>query len=463
MSTGATGLLIVEDDIALRKQMRWALADLEPQTASDFESALSQARRFRPPVITLDLGLPPHADSTHEGFRTLSALLEILPDSKIIVLTGQADRANALAAIDLGAFDFCTKPFDPDVLSLIIERAARIHSLQQENHQTREAEVAGALDGLITRDPEMLRIGRLVQRIAPMPVSVMLLGESGTGKEVLARALHANSPRKNERFIALNCAAIPENLLESELFGYERGAFTGAVKATPGKIELAHGGSLFLDEIGDLPSPLQAKLLRFLQERCIERVGGRETIPVDVRVISATHRDLKEMSQSGTFREDLYYRLAELVIEIPPLRKRIDDVTLLAHAFLRRHSATLRGGSTPTLRPDAIEAIQSHPWPGNVRELENAVKRAVMMCEGDFVSAEDLGLGTPDSKCDLDSFTLRRAREDAEKTAIIKALNRADGNLAKAADTLGVSRPTLYDLIRRLGIRDEIEMPAADF
>ena len=444
-------LLIVEDDLALQKQIKWSLDRYESVTASDRESALLQLRRHKPAVVTMDLGLPPDPDSVSEGFKLLEQILDLDPTTKVIVLTGQNDQANALRAVALGAYDFLAKPFEPEVLNLTVERASRLAELQAENRRLQALHQPDAMAGLITRDTEMLRIGRTIERVASSDATVLLLGESGSGKEVLAQGLHAASKR-NGRFVAINCAAIPENLLESELFGYEKGAFTGAAKTTPGKIETAHNGTLMLDEIGDLPHSLQAKLLRFLQERTIERLGGRNEIPVDVRVVCATHQDLKTLISEGRFREDLYYRLAEIVINIPPLRARTGDAVLLAHAFLRRFAKDQRR-STLNFTDDAIQAIEQHPWPGNVRELLNAIKRASIMAETDRLSCDDLGLPAPGTgalKSDLD---LRTVREAADRQAIVAALARTNGNIVKSSELLGVSRPTLYDLMRKLSIK----------
>ena len=445
-------LLIVEDDPALQKQIKWSLDKFESATASDRESALVQLRRHAPSVVTMDLGLPPDPDSVSEGFKLLEQILAIDPDTKVIVLTGQNDQANALRAVALGAYDFFAKPFEPELLSLTIDRAFRLVELQRENRRLRELQQPDALKGLISRDPEMMRICRTIEKVASSNATVMLLGESGTGKEVLARGLHQSSGRRAEKFVAINCAAIPENLLESELFGYEKGAFTGAAKTTLGKIELASGGTLMLDEIGDLPVSLQAKLLRFLQERTIERVGGRHEIPVDVRIVCATHQDLKVLSKEGRFREDLYYRLAEIVISIPPLRSRIGDAALLAHAFVKRFSQE-QNRSSMTLSEGAIRAVEAHNWPGNIRELENCVKRATIMADGNYISSEDIGLAPADGAAVEESLDLRTARDAAEKKTIIAALGRVDGNIVKAAELLGVSRPTLYDLMHRLGLK----------
>jgi two-component system NtrC family response regulator len=449
MTDSRKPLLIVEDDPALQKQMRWAFDAYETVVASDRESAVAQLRRFEPAVVTMDLGLPPAPDDPSEGLKLLEEIHSLVPETKVVVLTGQNDQAIALKAIALGAHDFCTKPFEPELLSWTIERAFRLHELQEENRRLQAAQQVPALGGIVTRDPAMQRVCRTIEKVAPTSATVLILGESGTGKELFARALHDLSPRAANRFVAINCAAIPETLLESELFGHEKGAFTGAVKQTPGKIETAHGGSLFLDEIGDLPLALQAKLLRFLQERVIERIGGRQEIPVDVRIVCATHQSLKDQTATGKFREDLYYRLAEIVVEIPALRARSGDVALLAHSFVRRFAVEQRRGSV-TLMPEALSALEAHAWPGNVRELENVVKRAVIMAEGSRITAADIGL---EPNGDLSHFNLRQVREEAEKHAVLRVLARVNGNLSKAAELLGVSRPTLYDLMHRFGLR----------
>ncbi|MDH4393690.1 MAG: PEP-CTERM-box response regulator transcription factor [Aquabacterium sp.] len=447
-------LLIVEDDLALQKQIKWSLDRFDCVTASDRESALVAFRRHQPAVVTMDLGLPPDPDATSEGFKLLEQLLAVDPNVKVIVLTGQNDQANALRAIALGAYDFFAKPFEPELLGLTIDRAFRLAELQAENRRLQAVHQPDALSGLITRDPAMLRTCRLIEKVASSDATVLLLGESGTGKEVLAQGLHQASKRVG-RFVGINCAAIPENLLESELFGHERGAFTGATKTTPGKIESADGGTLMLDEIGDLPQSLQAKLLRFLQERKFERVGGRQEIAVDVRVVCATHQQLQTLIAERRFREDLYYRLAEIVINIPPLRDRQGDAVLLAQSFLRRFGQDQRKGSL-MFTDDALAAITQHRWAGNVRELLNVVRRAVIMADGGRVTATDLGLaaapesGEREAAPDLD---LRRVREAAERQAVLSALAWTDNNVAKASEMLGVSRPTLYDLMTRLSIR----------
>ena len=445
-------LLIVEDDLALQKQIKWSLDQFESVTADDRESALNQLRRHVPAVVTMDLGLPPDADGSAEGFKLLEQLLSASPDVKVIVLTGQNAQDNALRAVAMGAYDFLAKPFEPEMLNLTVERAFRLHELQTENQRLQSMRQPDALGGLITRDPEVLKVCRTIEKVANSGATVMLLGESGTGKEVLARGLHQASNRKAARFVAINCAAIPENLLESELFGYEKGAFTGAAKTTLGKIETAHGGTLMLDEIGDLPMPLQAKLLRFLQERVIERVGGRQEIPVDVRIVCATHQNLKQLTAEGRFREDLFYRLAEIVVNIPPLRERVGDAALLAHAFTKRF-AQEQNRRNLSLSSDALRAIEMHTWPGNIRELENCLKRATIMADGNQVTADDLALPSTPGEVAEQTLDLRTVRDEAEKKAVIAALARSNGNVLKAAELLGVSRPTLYDLMHRLGLK----------
>jgi two-component system NtrC family response regulator len=443
-------LLIVEDDPELQKQMRWAFDRYETVVAVDRESAIAQMRRCEPAVVTMDLGLPPHPDDPSEGLLLLEEINAFAPDTKVIVLTGQNDRVNALKTIALGAHDFCTKPFEPEILAWTIDRAFRVHELQEENRRLQTANAVGGMSGFMTRDPEALRVCRTIEKVAPASATVLIQGESGTGKELLARALHDLSPRSDQKFVAINCAAIPETLLETELFGYEKGAYTGAAKRTFGKFEIASGGTLFLDEVGDLPMALQAKLLRFLQERVIERIGGREEIAIDVRIVCATHQSLKDHIVSGRFREDLYYRIAEIVVEIPPLRARKGDAALLAHSFVHKFAAEQRRGAM-TLQPDAIASIEAHAWPGNVRELENVIKRAVIMADALTISAADVGLGPADAEPAI--LNLRRVREEAEKDAVLRVLGRVNGNYSKAAELLGVSRPTLYDLMHRCGLK----------
>ncbi|HVK54670.1 MAG TPA: PEP-CTERM-box response regulator transcription factor [Burkholderiales bacterium] len=450
MSQKKGTLLIVEDDPGLQKQMRWSFDSYDVVVAGDRESAIAQIRRHEPAVMTMDLGLPPDPDGSSEGLAILEEVLSIAPDTRIIVVTGNQDRANAVAAIGMGAYDFYQKPYDPETLNLVVDRAFRLHELMQENRRLRMRQGESPMHGILSRDPAMLKVCRSIEKVAPSDATVMLLGESGTGKEVLARALHSLSPRNANKFVAINCAAIPENLLESELFGYEKGAFTGAAKQTRGKIEYADGGTFFLDEVGDLPGALQAKLLRFLQERIIERIGGREEIRVDVRIVCATHQNLPDLIKMGRFREDLYYRLSEIVVTIPPLRSRQGDRALLAHAFMNKFISQ-RAHTVSGFSDDALNVIESYQWPGNVREMENCIKRAVILADGPHITAEDLGIVA--SEEEPEPLNLRQVRDDAERKAVVKAMARSDGNIAKAAELLGISRPTLYDLINRYGLR----------
>lgn len=450
MSETRPKILLVEDDPGLQKQLKWTLSDYEVVAATDRDSALAQLRRHEPAVVLLDLGLPPDVDGATEGLATLQHIISLAPATKIIVVTGNLDRANAVQAIRLGAYDFFHKPFEVEPLKFMIERARHVHALEIENRQLMAQQSAAPLAGLLTASNAMLKVCRTVEKVAPANATVLLLGESGTGKEVLARGVHGLSPRAHQRFVAINCAAIPDTLLESELFGYEKGAFTGAAKQTIGRIEYANEGTLFLDEIGDLPMPLQAKLLRFLQERVIERLGGRGEIPVDVRVVCATHRDLADMIREGSFREDLYYRLSEITIKIPPLRERPGDAVLLAQAFLERYAREL-GRSLKGFTADALAALEAHAWPGNVREMENLIKRAAIMADGTQITADDLGLDSLDAEAQ--PFNLRQARENAERLAISRALAHTGGSIAQAAELLGVTRPTLYDLMAKIGLK----------
>lgn len=445
---GKNKLLVVEDDTGLQKQLRWSLDAYDVVTADDRESALAQLRRHQPAVVTMDLGLPPDPDGASEGLALLAQILAVAPDTKVIILSGNQERANALKAIGMGAYDFHQKPMDADTLSLVIARAFYLHAMQQENRRMLQIQSDSPLAGIISRDPVMLKLCRSVEKVAPSSATVMLLGDSGSGKELIARGLHNLSTRHEKRFVAINCAAIPEHLLESELFGYEKGAFTGAQRQTPGKLELAHGGTFFFDEIGDMALALQAKLLRFLQERVIERVGGRSEIGIDVRVVCATHRNLKTLSAEGGFREDLYYRLSEIVLTIPPLRDRAGDCALLAHHFRNKFCAG-ESRSLLAFSVEALAAIEAYAWPGNVREMENCIRRSVIMAEGPQITPADLGL--PDGQ--EESVNLRQVRETAEYRVMVKALARADGNIVKAAELLGVSRPTLYDLMNHHGLK----------
>ncbi len=437
-------LLIVEDDPGLQRQLRWAYEGYQILPAGDRESAIALLRAEEPAVVTLDLGLPPDPDGTSEGFAVLEAILALKPDTKVIVASGHGAHESMLRAIAMGAWDFYQKPIDIDALGLIVARAFHVHALEAENRRlAARAESGNALGGIITGAPEMLKVTRTIERVAPADVSVMLLGASGTGKELLARGLHEASGRKGA-FVAINCAAIPETLLESELFGHEKGAFTGAVKTTEGKIEQAQGGTLFLDEIGDVPLPLQVKLLRFLQERVIERIGGRKPIPVDTRVVCATHQDVDAMVAANSFREDLYYRLAEIVVRIPSLAERPGDAGLLARHLLNKHATAMKLPAK-SFAPDALDAIDAWHWPGNVRELENRVKRATIMADGKLVTAADLDLAPA---AVAEPINLKAIREAADRRAIAHALARAEGNISGTARLLGISRPTLYDLMK---------------
>ncbi|ANG62508.1 PEP-CTERM-box response regulator transcription factor [Marinobacterium aestuarii] len=445
-------LLVVEDDMGLQKQLKWGLEQYELVFATDRETAIAQLRRYEPDVITLDLGLPPDPANASVGMQVLQEILQLHPESKVIVLTGNDDKVNAVNSIGLGAYDYCQKPMDLDTLGLILERAFLLRELEKENRRLAAIRLQNSpLQGVIAASEEMLEVCKLVERIAPANISALLLGESGTGKEVLAVAIHALSDRASQRFVAINCASIPENLLESELFGYEKGAFTGAVKQTPGKVETAHRGTLFLDEIGDMPMPLQSKLLRFLQERRFERLGGRQEIEVDVRIISATHQDLEEMTRDGRFREDLYYRLSEFVITIPPLRARPGDAILIARTFFNRYCDEL-GRPLKGFSEEACQAVEEYGWPGNVRQLENRVKRAVIMADGSQVTASDLGLPQGEAQ-DVWPLNLKQVRDIEEKRAIVRALGFTDNNISRASELLGITRPTLYALLEKHAIQ----------
>ncbi len=442
-------LLVIEDDQGLCKQLKWSLEDYDVVFAADRESALTELRRMEPMVVTLDLGLPPDPANASEGLKALTEILERAPETKVIVVTGNDDHSVAIEAVGLGAYDFYEKPIEPETLEMVIARAFKLAELERENRRL-VGRIKNPLTGVIAASSVMLELCRKVEKIAPTHTTVMLLGESGTGKEVLARALHELSPRAKQSFVAINCAAIPENLLESELFGYERGAFTGANKQTRGKIEYADGGTLFLDEIGDLPHSLQAKLLRFLQERVIERVGGRTEIPVDIRVICATHKNLDELIHAGNFREDLYYRLAELSLTVPPLRDRPGDAVLIARSLQERHKE-MGGGAAKPFSQAAMAAIEEYRWPGNVRELENRIKRAVIMADGPAIEPADLEL----ERAGAESFpTLKEARESAERTIIEQAIAATNGNVNQTAKLLGVARPTVYHLLKKYEIGD---------
>ena len=444
-------LLVVEDDVMMQKQLRWSLADYSVIFASKRDEAVAHLRSNEPPVVLLDLGLPPDSEGVSEGFRTMSQILDLAPTTKVVVLTGREGREHAQRAVAGGAHDYCQKPTDGERLSWLLNRAFYLSDVESENRRLQNLDIQRQIPGMIGDSPASLKLARTVERVAPADVSVILLGESGTGKELTARALHDLSSRSGKKFVAINCAAIPPALLEAELFGYERGAFTGAHKQTMGKIETANGGTLFLDEIGDLSIELQAKLLRFLQERVVERIGGRDEIVVDVRVICATHRNLEQLVEEEQFREDLYYRLSEFSINIPPLRERSGDAVLLAKYFLAEFGEQL-GKRDLKLTSEALGAIDSYSWPGNVRELQNRLKRAIILAEGKRVTAENLDLNADEDDGLL--LNLRHARENAEIHALRRAMARTHGNISKAAKLLGVSRPTLYDLMRQHQMRE---------
>ncbi len=449
MSDTRPKLLIVEDDAGLQAQFKWAWPDFDVTVVGDRAAAIAALRAEEPDVVTLDLGLPPDPDGVTEGFAVLDEIMALKPATKVIVASGHGARESALQAIAKGAYDFYHKPVDIEALGLIVRRALHVQRIENENRSlsARAGEDNRVLGGMITAAPEMLKVARTIERVANANVSVMLLGASGTGKELLARGLHESSNRRDGPFVAINCAAIPENLLESELFGHEKGAFTGAIKTTEGKIEQAAGGTLFLDEVGDIPFALQVKLLRFLQERVIERIGSRKSIHVDTRIVCATHQDLETMITDGRFREDLFYRLAEIVVKIPSLAERPGDATLLAKVFLGRFAREMNP-QVKGFSADALAAIDSWAWPGNVRELENRVKRAVIMADGKLVGAADLDLAEPDEDA-AQVLNLKCARETADRRVIRHALARSEGNISNTAKLLGISRPTLYDLLKQ--------------
>lgn len=443
-------LLIVEDDEGLRCQLRWCFDQYKVQVAEDREAALMAVKKFQPQVVILDLGLPPDPGGVGEGFAALHEILSIAPQTKIIVLTGNDDIANPVKCIGQGAYDFYQKPINPEILAFVVERAFKLYALEEEIRSLAKLHIRNPLEGIIAASPEMHDVCRMVERLAPTDMSVLILGESGTGKEVIARALHGLSPRAKKPFIAVNAAAIPENLIESELFGHEKGAFTGAMQQTKGKFEQASGGTFFLDEIGDLPTMLQPKLLRVLQQRVIERVGGSGEIKVDVRLICATHQDIPALISEGKFREDLYFRINEMIINIPPVRERSGDIPTLARYFLNKHAQKM-GRNLIGFNDQAMAALEAHAWPGNVRELEHKIKRAVLLAEGPVIDAKDLAFlpAEPLKK----TLSLREARDAAERQAICQALDEADENISKAADLLEVTRPTLYALLAKFNLK----------
>ncbi len=443
-------LLIVEDDPGLRDMLCWCFDGYEVFVAEDREAALLQLRLHAPSIVLLDLGLPPDPANISEGLQALEQIQTLAPATKIIVVTGNDGRENALRAVAMGAYDFYEKPVDADVLKLLVDRAYNLHALERENRELLTRQAMTPLNGVIAGSAKMLKICRSIEKIAATNTNVLLQGESGTGKELLARALHELSPRAQAPFIDINCAAITDVLLQNELFGHEKGAFTGATKQVRGKIEYAHGGTLLLDEIGDLPPPLQAKVLRFLREGVIERVGGRKLIPVDVRVVCTTHRDMVALIGEGSFRQDLYSRISEVTIHVPPLREREGDVLLIARKLLSLYGQQL-GRPRLHFALDVIHALEAHPWPGNIRELENRLKRAVISSESDQIMARDLELeGGELSTAPLD---LRQARERAERHVLQQALAYTNSNVSRAADLLGITRPTLYTLLSKHGIK----------
>jgi len=451
MNTHPT-LLLVDDDPEIRDQMKWALAsDYELLEASDRPSALAHVRQAMPQLVLLDLGLPPDTDGASEGLAILRETMQLNPMAKVIVVTGNSDRAKAIAAIESGGYDFIEKPVQLDVLKIVLQRATYLSNLEQENRALQQQAGQNDFEGLMGNSAQMQEVFRMIRRVGPSDVPVLITGESGTGKELVARAIHRQSGRKGQAFVAINCGAIPETLLESELFGYEKGAFTGATQQRKGRIEGARGGTLFLDEIGDIPLGLQVKLLRFLQDHEIQRLGGKETIAVDARILAATNVDLQKAISEGRFREDLYYRLCVVTIAVPALNERGADIALLSRTFLTKFAEEqkkpLKG-----FTPQAMQALTAHNWPGNVREVENRIKRAVVMAEGKYVTPGNLELKDPSSS-EEEASTLRTSRDSRERDLVRLAMEKADGNVSRAAADLGISRPTLYQLLARYGLK----------
>jgi len=443
-------LLIVEDDENVRKQMKWALSkDYQVLLAEDRASAMTLVRQESPSVITLDLGLPPYPADAREGLDTLSEIQENA-QAKVIVITGRVEKEHALQAISLGAYDYFYKPIQIDELKVVLQRAFHIHHLEEEQRNLRKnLQSEDSFEGMLGTSPQIQEVFSVIRKVATTDVSILITGESGTGKELVARAIHRLSTRRDQPFVVINCGAIPENLLESELFGHEKGAFTGAHMQKKGRVEAAQGGTLFLDEIGELPMALQVKLLRFLQEQKFERVGGRKQISIDVRVLAATNRDLKQTMAEGRFREDLYHRISVVTVSLPPLREREGDIPLLANAFLQRFSQELKKKVSGFSQP-AINALLNHSWTGNIRELENHIKRAVIMAEGRKISPADLEININHNG--NGNLTLKEAREQIERTLIVETLALYKDNITKTAEKLGISRPTLYELMDKLGI-----------
>ena len=445
-------LLVIEDDPGLQSQMKWCFGDdIEVVIADDNKSALTALRRYEPAVVTLDLGLPPDPGGSSEGFKLLEDILALAPSTKVIIITGREEKENAVKAISMGAYDFYQKPVDAETLTFVVERAFKLALLEQQTRDFEKSKAHNNNFGIITANPEMLKIIQMIEKVAPSDITTLILGKTGTGKELIAKALHTASNRSDSQFSAINCAAIPENLLESELFGHEKGAFTGAHTLKKGKIEITDGGTLFLDEIGDMPTSLQSKLLRFLQERCIERVGGTEEIPIDVRVVCATHQDLRALISNGEFREDLFYRLSEIIIDLPSLNERQGDSIIIANALLEL-IANDQGTTSKRFNEEALKAIELHTWPGNVRELVNKIKRAVIMSNGQYITADDLDLDSENTE-EVMPFNLREIRANAERHAILRALSHCHGKIAHASRLLGVTRPTLYTLLEKYDIQ----------
>ena len=449
-----TRLLLVDDDPEIREQMKWALmSDYQVIEAADRPAALAHVRQDSPGLVLLDLGLPPDADGASEGLAVLRETMKRNPATKIIVITGNSDRAKAVAAIESGAYDFIEKPVQLDVLKVVLQRAAFLAGIEEAHKSSQRVTAEDEFEGLIGHSAPMREMYRTIRQVGPSDVPVLITGQSGTGKELVARAIHRQSARKDKPWVAINCGAIPETLLESELFGYEKGAFTGAVQTRKGRIEQAQGGTLFLDEIGDMPLSLQVKLLRFLQDHEIYRLGGKGTISVDARILAATNADLKQAIADGRFREDLYYRLCVVTISVAPLNRRDADVVLLARRFLEKYAGEqhkpLKG-----FTPDALEALTAHQWPGNVRELENRLKRAVVMAEGKYLTPANLELSAP-ALSEEEPLTLRESRDSRERELVRLAMEKADGNISRAAADLGISRPTLYQLLARYGLKKE--------
>lgn len=444
-------LLIVDDDEEIRTQMRWSLASsYDISQAGNREGAIQQFKEHEPPVVLLDLGLPPRPNLVDEGMATLAEIMQIAPKTKVIIISGQGERENALEAIGRGAYDFMSKPVDTEELQLVLKRCYYVADLERDYISMQRKLNEDAFEGMLGTSEPMQKVFNLVRKVATSDAPVMILGESGTGKEMIANAIHNRSSQVDGPFVAINCSAIPESLLESELFGHEKGSFTGADGTRVGKIEQANGGTLFLDEIGEVPLNVQVKLLRFLQESYIERVGGREQIPVKARIVAATNADLKKGMAEGTFREDFYFRLSVVELDLPPLRERGEDIEFIATSFLKRFAAEA-GNANLTFSAAALKAIRSYPWTGNVRELQNRVRRAAIMSEGNKVSPEDLQL--PTDRALPAGTTLKEARESLEKEMIQAALKKQKGKVTAAAAELGISRPTFYELLDRLGIK----------